>query len=379
MRYLPLFLSIGIVGLLTLVLSACDQSSSDILSTSNNNITQNFVYIRDNGKRAINVVDVSQNRVIRTLDNIGAGAFNNGMIVAPNGKLYILRGQFGGGSYDGRALLIVDPNKNWQRKEIQMTDDVPAIAISPNGKAFISHEIIQQDRTFNLDVYDTANDTLIATLHTPGRVEGFTIYDDIMYFFQDTSGQPETAVAHLRGIRTSDLQQVFDMPLPRFRISDIRFGKDGTLYAVVHLRSRNEDIVSNTKLEDEQVGLLLEIDTKAQRVISELPIPRDPFKFIITQDNKAYIIHYDTIGTGETNSLSIYDLNKRSVVKQGIKVGVRPLDIAQVGLNKAYIANQSYTAAGLGCIYVIDTRTDTVIGTFSAGDHPNSIAVPPTP
>lgn len=372
---------VAIVGLTALLLAsvACNpfsQGSAGLPAPSGN-----IAYIRSHlagDDMGLFAVDVENDQVLGAPITVGRGDHGGGksMAVSPNGKFYVLRSQLGGGKHPDRGLLILDSSRGWQRSEPPMRDDGSGVAISSDGKAFITRSTLQPDRTLRLDVRDTSDDHLITSLVIPDLIRTFLVDDEGLVYLRHW-GNPELdppVPPGVRVIRSSDLQTVAEISLRRCYGYGLDLGPDGLLYAPVSVRWAADEAEFSSDPRLERAGSLLAIDLDKQQVVAELEVPEGPAGVTITPEGKAYILHVDPFVGSQPSKVSVYDLRERRVLTE-LPVGRQGTFIKQVSPTKVYAATRGYNQE-LGKIWVIDTRTDIIVNSFEVGERPEVMALP---
>jgi YVTN family beta-propeller protein len=113
---------------------------------------------------------------------------------------------------------------------------------------------------------------------------------------------------------------------------------------------------------------LLVIDAVSNAVVATIPVGSNPFGVAITPDGQhAYV------ASNGSDSVSVVDLGTDSVVAT---IGmVQPVAIAIApGGARAYVTNSSET---FGAISIVDTASNTVIGTVDIGPNAQGVAITP--
>ncbi len=362
-----------------LLLTACDllSESSSNLPTPNSKVA----YVRSvvGNDNALYAVDVDNDQVVGQPLPVGRADYGSdkSMAIAPNGRLYLLRGMLGhpfGRPHADHGLLILDPNTGWQRTEPPMSDDGAAVGISRDGKAFILRSKVQPDRTLQLDVYDTASDALIKSDRVRGLVGDIVAGGDgLVYLSPGANPDVEPPQpAGIQVIRSGDLETVANIPFPRYYAHHLELGPDGLLYAAVSRRLAAGEPELTVGARMENVGLLVAVDPNTQRVVAELEVPVGPYDLAITPEGKAYILTTTVLQGGQPSKVSVYDLKQRKLLSE-LPIGKDYSFIKQVSPTKVYAATRGIDEEK-GRIWVIDTRSDTIINSFQVGERPVAIA-----
>lgn len=381
----PILAVILLPVVLGLLLTACTQGGGNLPAPSSKIAYIRSALERDNGLYA---VDVDRDEVIGEPLMVGRAdyAMDDSMAMAPNGKLYLLRGLIGSGRrpFAEQGLLILDPNRGWQRTEPPMSDDGEAVAISSDGRAFIARRTLQPDLTLKLDVYDTSSNQLIGSDAMVGLVDGMLAGNDGLVYIShwsnyvsytmSTSDDRRLIPPGIKVIRSSDLRVLCDVPLNGYAICDLELGPDGLLYGTVSRRQAAGQAGLAGGAGFQRSGLLVAIDPGEQRVVAELEVPDGAYGLAITPEGKAYILHRDPSRGGQPSKVSVYDLRQRKLLKE-LPVGRHGTFIKRVGPTKVYAATRGIDEEK-GSIWVIDTESDTVIKSFRVGDRPEAIVMP---
>jgi YVTN family beta-propeller protein len=124
------------------------------------------------------------------------------------------------------------------------------------------------------------------------------------------------------------------------------------------------------------------IDTDTNTVIGVIGGFDGPSGMVITPDgNTAYVNNYggpEGVGSGNATTVRVVDLNSNSIVGQPITVGLAPAALAITPDGQfVYVVNYVDGNPGTGTISIIQTSSNTVVGTINGLFGPFAIAITP--
>jgi YVTN family beta-propeller protein len=260
--------------------------------------------------------------------------------VSPNGgQAYIA-------NRDAKVITMLDTATNRMTGTIPIPSGPPQhLAFTPDGrKAYVA--VYNDEKTIHeIDVIDTASNSVIAAIPQPARPFVPAVTPDGKRLFV-----PEHDIGAVLVIDTTTnkvIKQIAVAPNPHW----VAFSRDGgRAYTANH-----------------ESNVISVIDTTMLTVLKTIPVGMSPHSIAVNPARPLVAsVNYDA------NTVSEIDANILTVVNT-IQVGKNPRDIRWAPDGRfAYVVNE-----GSNTVSVIDATTNQVTATVPTGENPTSIAVLP--
>lgn len=307
-----------------------------LILTSGSFAQQILAYVSNRDSNDISIIDTSTNLVV---DTINVGPKPRGMAINPScSRLYVT-------VQDSDEVVVIDTKNNNVVARIEVGDEPFAIDVHPSG----SPVYVANWEDEYVSVIDANTNEVTASNIAVGNQQQIVAFN------------PSGTHAFVSHRGDKDSVSVIDTNKNKVDVSAIPVGTGN---------SDPRDIAFNptgstayvTLRENDGISL---IDTKSQNQRSIVKVGDDPVNIVLTRDgSRAYVTNNDD------NNVSVINLVAGNEIVTTVAVGQTPNGLAITPDGRyLYVANKDDTVS------IIETESNTVIKTISAGDQPWDVAI----